>query len=128
MKRHPLPGVRDQEISTLEPMDGVHYESSKSDAIGVPVAYDLGIQRFRQAGHLITDWMGDDGFLKRLDARCKLFSVFGDTQTLKRTVVKERQEGDKHLVNIEIRAEDQRGENAMPGRATVSLPLRCAWI
>ena len=43
------------------------------------------------------DWMDDDDFLKRLDARCKLFSVFGDTQTLKRTVVKKRQEGDKHL-------------------------------
>ncbi|UCC60326.1 MAG: MaoC family dehydratase N-terminal domain-containing protein, partial [Dehalococcoidia bacterium] len=39
MKRHPLWGVKDPETGVLEPMADVHYESSKSDAIGVPVAY-----------------------------------------------------------------------------------------
>jgi acyl dehydratase len=127
MKRHPKWGVRDPETGTLEPMADVHYESDKADAIGVPVAYDLGIQRFSWAGHLITNWMGDDGFLKKLDARCKLFNVFGDTQFLKGTVTKKYQEGNQYLVDIEIRTENQRGENTMPGHATVSLPSKFMW-
>ena len=33
--------------------------------------------------HLITNWMGDDGFLKRLRAELRLFNVLGDTTWLK---------------------------------------------
>lgn len=128
MKRHPMWGVRDPETGTLEPMADVHYESAISDAIGVPVAYDLGIQRFSWAGHLITNWMGDDGFLKKLNARCTLFNVFGDTQFLKGTIVKKYQQGDEYLVDIGIQTENQRGENTMPGHATVSLPSKSRWI
>jgi acyl dehydratase len=127
MKRHPKWGVRDPETGTLEPMADVHYESDKADAIGVPVAYDLGIQRFSWSGHLITNWMGDDGFLKKLDARCKLFNVFGDTQFLKGMVTKKYEGENEYLVDIEIRTENQRGENTMPGHATVSLPSRFMW-
>ena len=128
MKRHPMWGVRDPETGVLEPMADIHYESSKSDAIGVPVAYDLGVQRFSWAGHLLTNWMGDDGFLKKLDARCKLFNVFGDTQFLSGTVSRKYQEGDEYLVDIEIRTMNQRGENTMPGHGTVSLPSKTKWV
>jgi hypothetical protein len=128
MKRHPMWGVRDPETGVLEPMADVHYESSKSDAIGVPVAYDLGVQRFSWAGHLLTNWMGDDGFLKKLDARCKLFNVFGDTQFLGGTVTRKYQEGNEYLADIEIRTTNQQGENTMPGHATVSLPSKVMWV
>ena len=128
MKRHPMWGVRDPETGTLEPIADVHYESAKSDAIGVPIAYDLGMQRFSWAGHLITNWMGDDGFLKKLNARCILFNVFGDTQFLKGKVARKYQDGGEYLVDIEIRTENQRGENTMPGLATVSLPSKSMWI
>ena len=128
MKKHPMWGVRDPETGTLEPMADVHYESAVSDAIGVPIAYDLGMQRFSWAGHLITNWMGDDGFLKKLNARCILFNMFGDTQFLKGAVSKRYHEGDEYLVDIEIRTENQRGENTMPGHAIVSLPSKSRWI
>ena len=128
MKRHPMWGVRDPETGTLEPIADVHYESAKSDAIGVPIAYDLGMQRFSWAGHLITNWMGDDGFLKKLNARCILFNVFGDTQFLKGKVARKYQDGGEYLVDIEIRTENQRGENTMPGHATVSLLSKSMWI
>ncbi len=128
MKRHPLWGVKDRETGTLEPMADVHYESDKSDAIGVPIAYDLGIQRFTWAGHLMTNWMGDEGFLKKLSARCTLFNMFGDTQFIGGTVAKKYQEGNEYLVDIEIKTVNQRGEETMPGKATVSLPSKGRWI
>jgi len=128
MKRHPKWGVKDAQTGTLEPMADVHYESDKSDAIGVPVAYDLGMQRFSWAGHLITNWMGDEGFLKKLNARCILFNVFGDTQFLYGTVSNKWQEGDEYLVEIDIKTVNQRGEETMPGKATVSLPSKVKWV
>lgn len=128
MKRHPLWGVKDPETGVLEPMADVHYESSKSDAIGVPVAYDLGVQRFTWAGHLITNWMGDEGFLRKLSARCIRFNVFGDTQFVGGTVINKYRDGDEYLVDIEIKCINQRGEDIMPGKATVSLPSKVKWI
>ncbi len=128
MKRHPKWGIRDPQTGILEPMSDVHYESDKSDAIGVPVAYDLGMQRFCWAGHLITNWMGDEGFMKKLSARCIRFNVFGDTQFISGTVAKKWVEGDEYLVEIAIKTVNQRGEETMPGKAVVSLPSKVRWI
>ena len=121
-------GVKDAKTGISEPMADVHYESDKSDAIGVPVAYDLGMQRFSWAGHLMTNWMGDEGFLKKLSARCIRFNVFGDTQFIGGTVIKKYQEGDEYLVDVEIKTVNQRGEETMPGKATVSLPSKVRWV
>jgi hypothetical protein len=109
-------------------MSDVHYESDKSDAIGVPVAYDLGMQRFCWAGHVITNWMGDEGFMKKLSARCILFNVFGDTQFVGGAVAKKWTEGDEYLVEIAIKTVNQRGEETMPGKAVVSLPSKVKWV
>ena len=128
MKKHPMWGVKDPETGTVQPMADVHYESDKSDAIGVPVAYDLGMQRFSWAGHLITNWMGDEGFLKKISARCIRFNVFGDTQWVGGTVANKHQEGDEYLVEIEISTLNQRGEQTMPGKALVSLPSKMRWV
>lgn len=128
MKRHPKWGVKDPQTGILEPMADVHYESDKSDAIGVPVAYDLGMQRFCWAGHLITNWMGDEGFMKKLSARCIRFNVFGDTQFIGGTVSKKWTEGDEYLVEIEIKTVNQRNEETMPGKAVVSLPSKVRWV
>ena len=128
MKRHPKWGIKDAKTGILEPMADVHYESDKSDAIGVPVAYDLGMQRFCWAGHVITNWMGDEGFMKKLSARCILFNVFGDTQFVGGTVAKKWTEGDEYLVEIAIKTVNQRGEETMPGKAVVSLPSKVKWV
>jgi acyl dehydratase len=128
MKRHPKWGIKDAKTGILEPMADVHYESDKSDAIGVPVAYDLGMQRFCWAGHVITNWMGDEGFLKKLSARCILFNVFGDTQFVGGAVAKKWTEGDEYLVEIAIKTVNQRGEETMPGKAVVSLPSKVKWV
>jgi len=128
MKRHPKWGIKDPKSGILEPMSDVHYESDKSDAIGVPVAYDLGMQRFCWAGHVITNWMGDEGFLKKLSARCILFNVFGDTQFIGGAVAKKWTEGDEYLVEIAIKTVNQRGEETMPGKAVVSLPSKVRWV
>ena len=73
-----------------------------------------------------TNWMGDDGFLKRLYGRLHLFNYVGDTTWIKGEVTAKRQEGDEYLVDIEIKAENQLKELTAGGTATVVLPARAA--
>ena len=42
----------------------VHMEETRAQEIGIPGAYDYGCQRSSWLGHVLTNWMGDDGFLK----------------------------------------------------------------
>jgi hypothetical protein len=75
-------------------------------------------------GNLITNWIGDDGLLKKLRAELRRFNVVGDTTWLKGKVVKKYTQDDRHMVDLECWAENQRGETTMPGTATAVLPSK----
>jgi len=104
----------------------VHHETSRAKEIGVPGAYDYGCQRISWLGHLLTNWMGDDGFLKKLYAEIRRFNVVGDTTFCKGKVTKKYIENGEHLVDVEIWAENQRKEITAPGWATILLPSKGA--
>ncbi len=97
---------------------------SVAEAVGVPGAYDYGPQRVSWMGTLMTNWMGDDAFLKRLRVECRRFNVYGDTQWCKGKVTRKYSHNGIPLVDVEIWAENQRGEVTAPGMATVMLPSR----
>ena len=129
LRRHPAWGYTNPETGVPEPMgSGVHGDNRVSSEIGVPVAYDLGVQRFSWCGNLLTNWMGDDGFLKKLDAQCRLFNMFGDTQWFYGRVIRKYVEDDEYLVDCDIWAKNQRDENTTPGHATVRLLSRNRWL
>ncbi len=102
----------------------VHMEDSRAQTIGIPGAYDYGCQRISWLDNLITNWMGDDGSLKKLDAKLKRFNIVGDTHWMKGKVVKKYIENGEHLVDIDCWGENQRGEITLPGAATVRLPSK----
>ena len=122
LKKHPAWAYKDAETGAVGQMSAVHERSDLTESIGLPGPYDLGVQRFSWIGHQICNWMGDGGFLKKVSAQCRLFNYFGDTQYLRGNVIKKYIEDEQHLVDIEIRTENQRGENTMPAMATVFLP------
>jgi acyl dehydratase len=124
LKRHPGGDMVDSKTGIADVPELVHMEDSRAQTIGIPGAYDYGCQRISWCGHLITNWMGDKGFLKRLRAELRRFNVIGDTTWLKGKVTKTYIEGDQHLVDIECWAENQRGEVTMPAMATVALPSK----
>ena len=95
-----------------------------AEAVGVPGAYDYGPQRVSWMGTLMTNWIGDDGFLKRLRVECRRFNVYGDTQWCKGKVVRKYIHHHTPLVDVEIWAENQRGEVTAPGFATAMLPSK----
>ncbi|OIN95872.1 MAG: hypothetical protein AUJ48_02420 [Deltaproteobacteria bacterium CG1_02_45_11] len=123
MRKHPAWATR-SESGSLEPMADVHSGDDVAAAIGVPQAYDLGVQRFSWLGSMMTNWIGDDGFLKKLSAQARLFNLFGDTQWMSGKVTKKYKEGKECAVDFEIWCDNQRGERTTTGEATVWLPSK----
>ena len=124
-RRHPAWAFRDPETCALEPVYGVHYNKAAAKAAGLPAAYDVGAQRQCWLIHLLTNWMGDDGWLKTNYAEYRRFVYLSDAVYLKGKVTgKHTDENGEHCVDIETSAINQRGENVMPGSSTVILPSR----
>ena len=73
---------------------------------------------------MICNWMGDDGFLKRLDDRVPIYPIIGDVFHCKGRVTNKSVENGEHLVDLEVSCENQDGIILMPGTATVRLPSR----
>ena len=74
--------------------------------------------------HLVTDWMGDDGWLVSQTSQIRKFNYMGDSHVLTGEVVDKRVEDRRCLVEIEMRGTNQRGVVTCPGKATVALPSR----
>ncbi len=62
-------------------------EAAQKD-IGLPKAFDFGLQRGCWVGHFITNWMGDEGFLKKFKIKWTGFNFIGDTSWIKGKVEK----------------------------------------
>ena len=106
-------------------MQRVHWDPEFARRSGNPTTFDYGRMRETWLIHLCTDWMGDDAWLWRLDCEFRRFNYVGDTQWLRGTVTRRYlAEGDRPAVDIDLVAENQRGELTTPGHATVLLPSR----
>nr|HID58805.1 acyl dehydratase [Desulfobacterales bacterium] len=124
-KKHPAWGFRDPLTSAWEPVYGVHYNKAAANAIGNPYPYDVGAQRHGWLINLITNWMGDEGWLKRSYAEYRRFVYHSDVVWFRGRVTRKYIDEDgEHCVDIETSGVNQRGENTMPGVSTVVLPSR----
>jgi len=103
-----------------------HYDFDLARARNLPLPFDLGCMRYEMAGTLITNWMGDDGFLRRLDVQIRRPGFFGDTTWFSGEIVKKYKvtEGgvEYGAVDIKIEGVNQLGLSTTPGSATVYLP------
>ena len=91
---------------------------------GLENASDYGPQRVCWLGQFMTDWMGDDGTLKKLSCQVRHPSIMGDVNVVKGKVLSKRIEKKEHLVECEIRVENQAGLVTAPGYAAIALPSR----
>lgn len=102
-----------------------HFVDQIGREVGLLGANNLGIQTCCWLGHLVTNWMGDDGFLKKLAVQCRKIIYLGDTILCLGRVTKKYVENSDYLVECEIRAENRSGDIVAPGYAVVALPSRC---
>lgn len=122
-RRHPAAGIVDA-YGVPDVPERVHWDVDFAREVGVPGAYDYGPQRIAWFGHLMTNWIGDDGFLSLLDVQVRRFNLIGDTTWLRGTVTDIVERDGKHLVACDLWAENQRGEITAQGKAEAILPRR----
>ena len=72
----------------------------------------------------VTNWMGYDGFRRRLQVQVRRFCFVGDTTWIKGRVIDKRVEAGEHIAELEFWAENHRGEVTTTSRAWVLLPSR----
>ncbi len=116
---------RDPGTSAWEPIFAVHYSIDGAKAMGLPYPYDIGIQRHCWLVQALTNWMGDDGWLKRCYAEYRNFVFLSDVIRIDGTIVEKFVDDDgEYCVRIKSTAINQRGADAMPGDSIVCLPSR----
>ena len=99
----------------------LHVSDNAARVQGVPHAIAFAAQAEGNVCHSITNWMGDDGFLKRLDCQARHINLVGNTNWINGHVVKKYIEDGEYLVDLELKMEDQDGNLIIPATATVRL-------
>jgi len=101
-----------------------HFDVEIAHEIGMPGAYDQGWQRINWAGHLLTNWCGDHGFVRRLDGKVTKPNLVGDLTRMRGEVTGKEKVNGEALIQIRWWGENQRGEQNCSGKAEVRLPSR----
>jgi acyl dehydratase len=122
-RRHPAWSFRDPNSFGLEPIYAVHYNKEAAKAQGLPYQYDVGFQRHAWQIHLLTNFAGDEGWVKKSFCEYRRFVYFSDVVRLKGIIRDKFIDNDGECcVKIETNAVNQRGEEVMPGYGVVALP------
>lgn len=121
--RHPKL-ANPNENNVPEPPVRVHWSQEFAREVGVPGAYDFGPERISWLSHLMTDWIGDSGFLKHLNIEIRGHNLVGDATWCKGKVSRKDRVGDEGLVECQLVAENQHGTVTSLGTAIARLPLK----
>jgi acyl dehydratase len=119
--RHPALGIPN-ENGVPEPPERVHWDPVLARRVGVPGAYDYGPERVAWMGQVVTDWMGDAGFLRRLSVQVRRHNVIGELVTLDGHVT--AVDPTTFTVSVDLHAVNQDGHDSAIGRAEVILPKK----
>lgn len=112
------------ELNVPDTVQRVHWEPERARELGLPMSYDYGAMRETWLAHLLTDWMGDEGWLWKLSVQHRAFNYVGDTTWLFGEVIDKRIMDEHHIVDISLKCENQIGVVTSPATASVILPTR----
>ena len=102
----------------------VHWDDNFAREVGTPGSYDYGPERCSWLTHHMTNWIGDDGFLKKSDCQIRRHNPDGDVIFIDGQVVRKFEENGKKYVEVQQRAETHRGEMSAIGTAIAELPSK----
>lgn len=122
----------DPSYARIDPETGDYRATSESHITDLvakinrnaPRAYGFGAQSEGMVAHLISNWMGDDGFLKRLSCRVRRLNLMGQASWIKGKVVRKHVENGDHLVDLECWCEYLDGMHHLEASASVRLVAR----
>ena len=124
LQKHPGLGI-DNAFGIPDVPERVHWENDLATDVGTPAAYDYGPERCSWLTHHLTNWMGDDGFLRRHQSQIRHHNVVGDwiRITGKVTATGVDEEGFPYA-EVEQEAHNQHGDLSARGTGVVRLPSR----
>ena len=122
LKLHPGVKVIHPDTGIPDTIEAPHWEPALARASGIPGGYDFGFQRVSWMSHIVTDWMGDHGFLAELQVKLTGMNILGDTTWINGEV--SEVDTAAGLATVSIASTNQLGEETTRGWAKVRLPSR----
>lgn len=110
----------------VEDCEEIHYDEPWCKAHGLPGALIAAPFLCAYLTCAIEDWMGEDGFLAKLDTTCRVMTFPGDKVFCKGKVTGKHTEGGRHAVELDVSVEKEKGERAIVGTAIVFLPSKAS--
>ena len=101
----------------------IHQDHEFAKAAGMDDVFAHGMLSMGFVAQCVTDWAGPAA-VRKLGVRFAAIVRLKDTVTCRGRVLGKSSKDDVHLVELEIWAENQRGEKVVTGKATVALPSR----
>ena len=122
LQNRPSQRLINAETNIEDHIVSAHWDEYFARQSGIPYPYDEGIMRVGWLAHLMTDWMGDEGFLRELSVSLRRPNMLGDISWCTGRITDKRVLGERHLVNADIWITNQRNEKSTIGTAIVELP------
>ena len=101
----------------------IHQDDEFAKAAGMGGVFGHGMLTMGFVAQCVTDWAGA-GAVKKLGVRFAGLVRLKDVITCKARVLGKSSKNGTHLVELELWAENQKGEKVVTGKATVALPAR----
>jgi len=101
----------------------IHQDDEFAKAAGMGGVFAHGMLSMGFVGQLVTDWAGA-GQVRKLGVRFAGLVRLKDTITCRGRVLAKSSKDDVHLVDLEVWAENDKGDKVVTGKATVALPTR----
>jgi hypothetical protein len=113
----------------------LHYDSAYVESAGLGQVIVHGALKRQWLIQLMTDWIGEQGTLKKFSCQYRAMDhpremktltepQTGETWLCKGKVTKKFMEGNQHFIDCNIWVENGKGEVTTPGKATVILPTK----
>jgi acyl dehydratase len=123
LQKHPGLGIPNK-FGIPDVPERVHWEDDLATLVGTPAAYDYGPERCSWMSHHLTNWMGDSGFLRRLEVKIRRHNPVGDTLYINGEVKRTFEEDGSQYAEIAQQAINQDSELSVIATGVVQLPAR----
>ncbi len=99
-----------------------HWDAECAAELGHPAPYDYGQMRGNWMVHLLTNWMGDGGWIWTMSTTVERFNYVGDSHRISGVVTAVRRVGSRGEIDVDVAGVNQRGETTCRATATLLLP------
>ncbi|MEK9990148.1 MAG: hypothetical protein VW642_10490, partial [Halieaceae bacterium] len=123
--RKKVPGLFPKDhLGVPDTVQRCHWQEDWAQQLGFPGPYDYGGQREVWLTHLLTNWMGDDGWLWKLSVQHRKFNFLGDTSWLHGEITDKCERDGRFEVHLDVWCLNRADEKSSLGNAVILLPSK----